>query len=183
MCSCHGSHLLSAFCLCFAGSLLSQHVMVPISSSASTVSSIDDSSEHNLWNPLLELLFLKHANFIVDSYLVELYLAEIALSCRFDIDLLWPTSDGSTLQPRLPHRVSTTTSSTMCGILYWNCFSSSMRLVSSTRISWKPTWSRSLTLHLIYSATKKVRLILLKSPLNITFRGVSLFGMAPLPSL
>ena len=39
------------FCLCFAGSLLSQQVMVPISSSASTASSIDDSSEHNVCNP------------------------------------------------------------------------------------------------------------------------------------
>ena len=62
--------------------------MVPISSSASTASSIDDSSEHNMWNPLLELLFLKHANGIVDSYLVDLDLAKIALSCHFVLDLL-----------------------------------------------------------------------------------------------
>ena len=61
--------------------------MVPISSSASTASSIDDSSEHNLWNPLLELLFLKHVNGIVDSYLVDLDPAKIALSCHFARDL------------------------------------------------------------------------------------------------
>ena len=45
--------------------------MVPSSSSASTASSIDDSSEHNMWNPLLELLFFEHVNGIVDSYLVR----------------------------------------------------------------------------------------------------------------
>ena len=78
MCSCHGSHLLSAFCLCFVGSLLSQQVMVPISSSGSTASSIDDFSEHNN----------KHANGIVDSYLVDLDLARIAFSCQFVLDLL-----------------------------------------------------------------------------------------------
>ena len=66
----------------------SQHVMVPISSSASTISSIDDSSEHNMWNPLLELLFLERVNGIVDSYLVDLDLARIALSCHFALDLL-----------------------------------------------------------------------------------------------
>ena len=60
--------------------------MVPISSSASTASSIDDTSEHNMWNPLLKLLFLKHVNGIVDSFLVDLDLAKIALSCHFALD-------------------------------------------------------------------------------------------------
>ena len=61
--------------------------MVPISSSASTASSIDDSSEHNLWNPPLNLLFLKNVNGVVYSYLVDLDLAKIALSCHFALDL------------------------------------------------------------------------------------------------
>ena len=60
--------------------------MVPMYSSASTASSIDDSSEHNMWNPLLDLLFLKHVNDIVDSYLMDLDLAKIVLSCHFPLD-------------------------------------------------------------------------------------------------
>ena len=87
-CSCHASHLLSAFCLCFAGSLFSQQVIDRLSSSASTVSSIDNSSEHNAWNPLLDLVFLKHVSGIVDSYLGDFDLAKIAFSCHFAIDLL-----------------------------------------------------------------------------------------------
>ena len=51
-------------------------------------SSIDDYSEHNMWNPQLELLFLEHVNGIVDSYLVDLDLAKIAFSCHFHLDLL-----------------------------------------------------------------------------------------------
>ena len=62
--------------------------MVPSSSSASTSSGIDDSSEHKMWNSLLELLFLNHVNDIVGSYLVDLDLAKIALSCHFALDLL-----------------------------------------------------------------------------------------------
>ena len=75
------------FVFAFSGSLRSQQVMVPISSSASSVSNIDDYSEHNMWNPLLELLFLEHVNGIVGSYLVDLHLAKIALSCHFALDL------------------------------------------------------------------------------------------------
>ena len=51
-------------------------------------SSIDDYSEHNMWNPILELLFLKHVNGIVDPYLVDLDLAKIAFSCHFALDVL-----------------------------------------------------------------------------------------------
>ena len=76
------------FVLAFAGSLLSQQVMDRLSASASTSSSIDDYSEHNLWNPLLELLFLKHVNGIVDSYLMNLDPTKIALSCHFALDVL-----------------------------------------------------------------------------------------------
>ena len=54
-------------------------LMDRLSSSASTASSIDDYSGHNMWNPPLELLFLEHVNGIVGSYLVDLDLAKIAL--------------------------------------------------------------------------------------------------------
>ena len=59
-----------------------------LSSSASTASIIDDYSEHNMWNPLLELLFLEHVNGVVDSYLVDLDLAKIAFFCHLALDLL-----------------------------------------------------------------------------------------------
>ena len=84
---------LSLLFFLFSGSLLSQQVMVTISSSASTASNIDDYSEHNMWNPLLELLFLEHVNGIVGSYLVDLDLAKIALSCHFALDLLCYTEE------------------------------------------------------------------------------------------
>ena len=71
-----------------SGFLLPQTVMDRLSSSASTVPSIDDYFEHNMWNPLLELLFLQQANGIFASYLVEIDLAKIALSCHFAPDLL-----------------------------------------------------------------------------------------------
>ena len=78
---------LSSFVL-LSGSLLSQQAMDRLSSSASTASSIDDYSEHNMWNLLLELLFLEHVNCVVDSYFVDLDLAKFALSCHFALDLL-----------------------------------------------------------------------------------------------
>ena len=59
-----------------------------LSSSASTVPSIDDYFEHNVWNPLLEFLFLEQASGIFVSYLVEIDLAKIAHSCHFALDLL-----------------------------------------------------------------------------------------------
>ena len=76
------------FCFAFSEVLLSQQALDCLSSSASTASNIDDYSEHNMWNPLLELLFLEHVNGIVDSYLVDLDLAKIAFSCHFALDLL-----------------------------------------------------------------------------------------------
>ena len=45
-----------------SGLLFSKQVMDRLSSSASAVPSIDDFSEHNMWNPLLEMLFLEHAS-------------------------------------------------------------------------------------------------------------------------
>ena len=71
-----------------SGLLFSQQVMDRISSSASTASSIDDYFEHNMWNPLLELLFLEQANGSVASYLVEIDVAKIVISCHFALDLL-----------------------------------------------------------------------------------------------
>ena len=59
-----------------------------LSSSASTVPSLDDSFEHNMWNPLLDLLFLEQVNGSFASYRVEIDLAKIALSCHFALDLL-----------------------------------------------------------------------------------------------
>ena len=58
-----------------------------LSSSASTVPSIDDYFEHNTWNPLLELLFFEQTNVIFASFLVEIDMALIALSCHFALDL------------------------------------------------------------------------------------------------
>ena len=52
------------------------------SSSASSVSSIDDYYEHKVWNSELEMLFLEQATGIFDSFLVDLDLAKIAFSCH-----------------------------------------------------------------------------------------------------
>ena len=68
--------------------LFSHQMMDHLSSSASAVPSIDDYFEQNMWNPLLELLFLGQANGILASYLVEIDLAKIALSCHIALDLL-----------------------------------------------------------------------------------------------
>ena len=58
-----------------------------LSSSASTVPSIDDYFEHNMWNPLLKLIFVEQVNGIFASHLVEIDFAMIALSCHFALDL------------------------------------------------------------------------------------------------
>ena len=67
--------------------VFSQQVMDRLSSSASTVPSIGDFFEHNMWNPLLELLFLEQANGTVASSLVEIDVAKIAIYCHFALDL------------------------------------------------------------------------------------------------
>ena len=72
----------------FGEFLLLSRVMDPLSSSASTAPSIDEYFEHNMWNPLLELLFLERATGFVASFLVEIDVAKIALSCHFALDLL-----------------------------------------------------------------------------------------------
>ena len=53
----------------------------------STVPGFDDYFKHNVWNPVLELLFLEQVNGIFASYLVEIDLAKITLSCHFALDL------------------------------------------------------------------------------------------------
>ena len=64
------------------------------SSSASTVPSLDDDFEHNMWNPLLDLLFLEQVSGIFASNLVDIDLARIALSCHFALDLLCHKEDA-----------------------------------------------------------------------------------------
>ena len=57
-------------------------------SSASTAPSLDDDFEHNIWNPLLNLLFLEQVSGIFVSFIAEIDLAKIALSCHFALDVL-----------------------------------------------------------------------------------------------
>ena len=59
-----------------------------LSSSASTVPSLDDYFEHNMWKPLLDLLFLEQVCGIFASHLVVIDLPRIELSCHFALDLL-----------------------------------------------------------------------------------------------
>ena len=77
-----------ALSLSHLGSCFLNHVMDKLSSSASTVPSIDDYFEHNVWNPVLEMLFLEQVSGIFASCLVKIDLVKIALSCHFALDLL-----------------------------------------------------------------------------------------------
>ena len=70
-----------------SGLLLSQQMMDRLSSFTSAASSINDSSEHNMWNPPMEVLFLEQVNGIVDSFLAEIDQAKIACSCHVALDL------------------------------------------------------------------------------------------------
>ena len=62
-----------------------EQVMESLSSSATTIPSFDDDFAHNMWNPLLELLFLEQISGIFASFVVEIDLAKIALSFFFDM--------------------------------------------------------------------------------------------------
>ena len=62
--------------------------MDSLSSSASTVPSFNDYFAHNMWNPLLKLLFLEQVGVIFASFVVEIDLAKIALSFHSAFDLL-----------------------------------------------------------------------------------------------
>ena len=62
--------------------------MLKSSSSVSVVPSFDDSFEHNMWNPLLELLFHEQVRSVFEPFVDKIDLVEIAPSCHFSIDLL-----------------------------------------------------------------------------------------------
>ena len=57
-------------------------------SCASTASSSGESFAHNMWNPILELLFHEHISGVFVLIVDEIDLAQIALSCHFALDLL-----------------------------------------------------------------------------------------------
>ena len=61
--------------------------MESFSSSVSTVPILKTLS-HNMWNPLLELLFHEQVSGVFEPFVVEIDLAKIALSCYFSLDLL-----------------------------------------------------------------------------------------------
>ena len=77
--------LLSVFLL---GSCFLKRVVGRLPSSASTVPGLDEKFEHNMRNPLLELLFLEQISGIFASFVVEIDLAKITLSSHFALDLL-----------------------------------------------------------------------------------------------
>ena len=54
----------------------------------STTSSSGESFAHNMWNPLLELLLREQVSGAFKSFVDEIDLAKIALSCYFALDLL-----------------------------------------------------------------------------------------------
>ena len=62
--------------------------MESFSSSVSTVPSFEDDFTHNMWNPLLDLLFHEQVNGVLEPLVEEIDLIKIALSCHFAPDLL-----------------------------------------------------------------------------------------------
>ena len=60
--------------------------MESLSSSASSVPSFDDNFAHNMWNPLLELLFHEQVSGTFEPFVDEFDQARIALSCHFALD-------------------------------------------------------------------------------------------------
>ena len=63
--------------------------MESFSSSVSTVPSFEDVLLHNMWNPLLELLFHEQISGVFEPFVDEIDLAMIALSCHFALDFLY----------------------------------------------------------------------------------------------
>ena len=62
--------------------------MESTTSSVSTASSFGEYFAHNMWNPLLEVLFLEETSGVIVLRVEEIELAKIALSCHFALDLL-----------------------------------------------------------------------------------------------
>ena len=54
----------------------------------STTSSSNESFAHNMWNPLMELLFHVQISSAFEPFVDEIDLAKVALSCHFALDLL-----------------------------------------------------------------------------------------------
>ena len=57
-------------------------------SSVSSTSGSGESFAHNMWNPLLELLFHGQISGAFKPFIVEIDPANIALSCHFALDVL-----------------------------------------------------------------------------------------------
>ena len=79
----------------------------PCASSTSTCSSLltpldfDGYDEHNMWNPLLNLLCREYVGTVMESYLDEAVLGRITLSCHFALDLLLCDKAEFHLSPKL----------------------------------------------------------------------------------
>ena len=91
LCAFHVSYgrvclLLSAFSLWVLASL--KQVMDRLCSSASTVPSIDDYFEHKHVESSLGIAFPRAGQGLFASYIVEIDMAMIALSCHFALDFL-----------------------------------------------------------------------------------------------
>ena len=56
-------------------------------SSIFTSSESVDFNEHNIWNPVLELLFHVQVGAFMEEYVDEVDLGRIALSCHFALDV------------------------------------------------------------------------------------------------
>ena len=63
--------------------------MESFSSSVSTVPSFEDVLLHNMWNPLLELLFHEQVSGVFEPFVDEIDLVMIALSCHFAFGSLY----------------------------------------------------------------------------------------------
>ena len=62
--------------------------MASPTSSVSTASSFGEYFAYNMWNPLLELLFVEQTRGVIVLYVEEIDLAKIALPYHFALDLL-----------------------------------------------------------------------------------------------
>ena len=63
-------------------------------SSIFTSSDSGDFNEHNIWNPVLELLFHVQVGAFMEEYVDEVDLLRIALSCHFALDVLCDKAEG-----------------------------------------------------------------------------------------